>query len=129
MHDIREVRAALNANAQSIIHLWPQFTPEPFADPRDELLWGYSAAGEVVLRLGRMPLCFPARVGPPAVEEAPSLGLIVLLGPPPPPRMKNWGLAKLGPGVWGVTPSIIGGGIHAYVVLCGAPDPAPWEAP
>lgn len=42
--------------------------------------------------------------------------------------MKAWGLHKLGPGTWRVNPSIHQAGvIHAYVVLCEVPEPAPWE--
>jgi len=43
--------------------------------------------------------------------------------------MKHWGLRKLGPGVWALDPSIHQPGVlHAYVVLQGVPDPAPFES-
>jgi len=42
--------------------------------------------------------------------------------------MEIFGLRQLGPGTWRVAPSVnIPGQIHAFVILCGVPDPAPWE--
>lgn len=38
-------------------------------------------------------------------------------------------LERLGPGAWALLPSLVGGGLHAFVVLRGAPEPAPWETP
>lgn len=39
-----------------------------------------------------------------------------------------WGLIRLGPGVWQVTPSLVLAeyNFHAYVVLCDVPEPAPF---
>jgi len=43
-------------------------------------------------------------------------------------RMKSWGLRRIGPHTWAVNPSIHEPGIvHAYIVLCEVPEPAPWE--
>jgi hypothetical protein len=42
--------------------------------------------------------------------------------------MAVFGLRQLGPGTWRVVPSVnIPGQIHAFVILCAVPDPAPWE--
>jgi hypothetical protein len=42
--------------------------------------------------------------------------------------MAVFGLSQLGPGTWRVVPSVnIPGQIHAFVILCGVPDPAPWD--
>jgi hypothetical protein len=42
--------------------------------------------------------------------------------------MKHWGLIKIGPRTWQVNPSIQQPGlVHAYLVLCDVPEPAPWE--
>lgn len=132
MNDINQIRAQLRMNSNAILHVWPRFTPQPFDDPRDELLWGWNPnanGGEVVLRLGRYPIHFAARIGDPVMEKATATAsLIIIPGPPPPPRMKAWGLTKLGDSVWAVAPSIhLPGAFHGYVVLCDVPNPAPWE--
>ena len=42
--------------------------------------------------------------------------------------MRHWGLIKIGPGTWKVDPSIHQPNVlHAYLVLCEVPEPAPWE--
>ena len=43
--------------------------------------------------------------------------------------IRCWGLARLGPGVWAVAPSLVElrYGLHAFVVLCDVPEPPPWE--
>lgn len=39
-----------------------------------------------------------------------------------------FGVERIAPGLWSMTPSLnLEGGIHAFVVLYGVPDPAPWE--
>jgi hypothetical protein len=42
-------------------------------------------------------------------------------------RMVCWGIARLGPGIWAVQPSVLTEGYHGFVVLRNVPDPAPWE--
>lgn len=43
-------------------------------------------------------------------------------------ELKAFAAEKLGPGVWALKPSLnLPGLLHAFVILCGAPDPAPWE--
>jgi hypothetical protein len=43
--------------------------------------------------------------------------------------MEIFGLRKLGFRTWLVQPSVnIPGQVHAFVVLCDAPEPAPWES-
>lgn len=53
-------------------------------------------------------------------------------GPPvlSPDRTKivKWGVRKLGPRTWLLEPSIVlHGQLHAFVVACDVPEPAPWE--
>jgi hypothetical protein len=42
-------------------------------------------------------------------------------------KIKAYGLTKIGPGTWKVEPRIEQNPIHAHVVLCNVPEPAPWE--
>jgi hypothetical protein len=87
--------------------------PEPLCCVRPDPAGGHSAVLRVTRRDGRTEtLGFPVRVGTPVGEGA---------------AMKSWGLSRLGPGVWAVSPSIHQPGLlHAYVVLCDVPEPAPF---
>ena len=38
-------------------------------------------------------------------------------------------LEYLGPGAWALTPSLVTPVLHGFVILRGAPDPAPWATP
>jgi hypothetical protein len=43
--------------------------------------------------------------------------------------MHRFGMMKIGPGTWKVIPSLnVPRVLHAFVVLCNVPEPAPWEA-
>lgn len=43
-------------------------------------------------------------------------------------ELDSFGLEQIAPGLWALTPSLnIPGVIHAFIVLYGVPDPAPWE--
>lgn len=42
-------------------------------------------------------------------------------------KINRFGLKKLGPTVWAVDPKIEKEPIHAFIILTGCPDPAPWE--
>jgi hypothetical protein len=42
--------------------------------------------------------------------------------------VEKFGAVKIAPGLWALAPSVnIPGVIHAFVVLYGVPEPAPWE--
>ena len=42
--------------------------------------------------------------------------------------VQTFGMEKLGPGTWGLNPSVnIPELIHAFVILCEVPEPAPWK--
>lgn len=112
---------------QVLHHLTPVWSDRVLSDPRREPLCSVQReAGRLVAMLalpttlpdgspGRpYSLTFPVRVGDPVVEEC---GV-----------MMAWGLRRLGPGTWAVAPSIDAPGVvHAYVVLCEVPEPAPFE--
>lgn len=63
--------------------------------------------------------------------EFPRIAPRVILGEPLIRRdggLEAFGAELVAPGVWALDPSLnIEGVIHAFVVLCGVPDPAPWE--
>jgi hypothetical protein len=113
-----------------VILLTPQWSDAIMTDPRPEPLCrvgpdgdgGWSLLLSLPVRtadggVGRAQLGVPCRPGEPdAVFER---GRCVAIS--------RWGLARLGPGVWRVLPSVVHEGLHAFVVLWGAPDPAPWE--
>ena len=45
-------------------------------------------------------------------------------------RRDCWQMIRLGPGVWDLDPSLhVPTQIHAFLVLIGAPEPAPWSTP
>lgn len=131
MRDIEKIRAQLRVNPDAILHVWPTYASDAFVTNRDELLWGWNLnanGGEIILKLGRYPIHFPARPGEFALEEAPRSSLILIPGASGPPKMKHWGLTKLGGDVWAVSPSIhLPSAFHGYVTLCAVPNPPPWE--
>lgn len=61
---------------------------------------------------------FPCRVGDPDGEFDDYGGVI---------SVRCWGLRKIGPRTWQVIPSIRTDVVHAYLVLCDVPEPAPFE--
>lgn len=117
-----------------ILHLTPSWSERPMDDPRGEIVAcvrrSYDGTLSATLSLpngrgGRMPLGFPVRVGSHEGAMHERGGMVA------------WGLRRLGPGVWAVAPSIhepsvlvqVGGRavpLHAYVVLCDVPEPAPF---
>jgi hypothetical protein len=130
MRDIEAIRAQVRANPNAVLFVWPTYTERFLDDPRDALLWGWNPSErEIVLRLGHYPLHFKAEAGEPVMEEAALRPFLIYVPrPPTPTKMKHWGLTKLGPSVWAVSPSIhLPGTFHGYVTLCEVPDPAPWE--
>lgn len=43
--------------------------------------------------------------------------------------VSRFGMRRLGPGTWLLQPSLnMPGKIHAFVVMCGVPEPPPWDA-
>lgn len=69
---------------------------------------------QVVLVLPGNALPMPVRHGAPEIDR----GQIV-----------NYGLSRIVPGVWALSPSLnVEGLIHGFVMLYDVPDPAPWEA-
>lgn len=80
----------------------------------DELACGM-INGELVFWLGPMLPVFPmpVRMGAPAIADG---------------ELEAYGLDLIGGSVWAMQPSLNAAGeIHAFVVLYGVPDPAPWE--
>jgi hypothetical protein len=41
--------------------------------------------------------------------------------------VKKFGLRKIGPGTWVMSPSLNSLQVHAFLVFCKVPEPAPWE--
>lgn len=109
-------------------HLTPKWSEQVMVDPReDEILCvvrpSYKGDLSATIRLpmqggdGRVlqiPISFDCWVGNAAKQHADGSNV--------------WGLVRLGAGVWQVTPSIVSEeyGLHAYVVLCDVPEPAPF---
>lgn len=82
---------------------------------REDLAFGW-LDGELVLRLGPDFPIFPLRV---------ELGQLQIGEDG---ELKNFGAMQVTPGVWWLTPSLNAEGvIHAFLVLYGVQDPAPWE--
>lgn len=113
-----------------VILLTPRWSSDILADPRniEELLFEFEAVGAdwlLTLPVEGQIYSLPVREGEPE-------GTIVDIGP----GIKGWatldcyGLSKLGPGVWRVTPSLyVPDELHAYLVLCDVPEPAPFSRP
>jgi hypothetical protein len=114
-----------------VLHLTPKWTEAIMVDPRREPLCVVrrDPDGQINATLGLpvgrpypMTLGLPCRVGDPDAdfdEQGRCLSI------------RRWGLRRLGPGVWQVVPSVVENsyGLHAYVVLCDVPEPAPFLAP
>jgi len=120
-----------NDASNTILLLTTRWTETPMVDTRKEPLCVVRpdlAGGWSLL------LVFPKEKGPPFAMNCP-----VRPGEPDGDpimqgdrvvgfTMRRWGLRRLGPGVWALDPSIHEHNVlHAYVVLCDVPDPAPWE--
>lgn len=115
----------------AVLHLTPKWSDRIMTDPRREPLCtvrvdpGGAISGT---------LAFPAEGRPYPI----TLGLACRVGEPDADfdeqgrclAIRRWGLRRLGPGVWQVVPSIVAPeyGLHAYVVLCDVPEPAPFAA-
>jgi hypothetical protein len=82
----------------------------------DELACGI-LDGEFVLVLGPgfPSLPMPVKAGQPQIRREPAV------------ELEAYGAELVSPGVWSLAPSLNAEGlIHAFVVLYGVPDPAPW---
>lgn len=65
----------------------------------------------------RLSYHVPIRVGPADWPD-----------PSNPASIRTWGLERIGPGVWVVSPSVWQFGLfHAYIVLRDVPEPAPFS--
>jgi len=119
-----------NDPSNTILLLTPRWTETPMVDPRKEPL---CVVRPDLQGSWSLMLLFPQKDGPPFAIQCPVKG-----GEPDGEpvkrgdtvigyRMRRWGLRRLGPGVWELSPSIHEKGlVHAYVVLCDVPEPAPW---
>ncbi len=113
-----------------VLHLTPKWSETIMADPRHEPL--------CVVR--RDPNGLSATLSLPAAGRPYpiTMGFAVQVGDPDADfdargrclAIRRWGLRRLGPGVWQVVPSLVQEtyGLHAYVVLCDVPEPAPFVA-
>ena len=114
-------------NIVKIHHLTPKWSTRIMEDPRKEPLCFASPQGDkwsVLLALptnGPYPLTVSFTAAP-----GPYKGEMYKEG-----AMEHWGLIKIGPGTWKVDPSVQEDRyqLHAYIVLCEVPEPAPWEIP
>jgi hypothetical protein len=115
----------------NVLHLTPKWSETIMVDPRREPLCcvrrdGGGLGATLSLPAAGLPhpitLGLRCRVGDPdATFDAAGRCLTI----------REWGLRRLGPGTWQVIPSIVepSYGLHAYVVLCEVPEPAPFAAP
>lgn len=115
-----------------VLHLTPKWSDAILVDPRREPLITVQREEVqknlvVILSLPHpqrphpIVLEFPCRVGEPLVSRDANNQVN---------GIQCWGLRKLGVTVWQVTPSIREESLdlHAYIVMCDVPDPAPFNA-
>jgi hypothetical protein len=121
-----------------VIHLTPKWTAHVLTDPRPELLFGTELVPDqfefdvppktcvAVLRVSTL------REEDGVFSDAELIPILIRRGQPElhaDGSIKIFGSRKIGPGTWAVTPSLnIPEVIHAFLVLCGVPEPAPWES-
>lgn len=108
-----------------IILLTPRWTETIMTDSREEPLCALVVDGPgwfLMVRIDDRLYSLPVREGEPEgelVDVAPGIKAWT--------TMEYYGLQKLGPGVWRVTPSLfVPGELHAFLVLCDIPEPAPF---
>lgn len=118
-------------NEIPVLHLTPRWSETIMVDPRREPLCvvrrdpdgqlGGTLAIPVADRPSPVMLGLPCRVGDPD-GDFDERGRCLAI--------RRWGLRRLGPGVWQVVPSVVETsiGLHAYVVLCDVPEPAPFAS-
>lgn len=113
-------------STNKIHHLTPKWSTRIMEDPRREPLFFASPQGD-----GKWSilLAFPTDGPYPltvsfTAANGPMKGKLYEQG-----AMEHWGLIKIGPTCWKVDPSVQEDryGLHAYLVLCEVPEPAPWE--
>ena len=108
-----------------VLHLAPKWSETIMVDPREEhlccvrpdLTGGLSMTLRVQTGYGPVPLGIACRVGDPDADFSPRGECLAI---------RRWGLRRLGPTVWQLVPSVVQGSLHAYVVLCDVPEPAPF---
>lgn len=105
--------------------LTARFSTAIMTDPRMEALCAFEQAGPdwvLLLRIDGELFELPVHDGEPEGEFVDLAPGMRSWGP-----MRYYGLARLGPGVWRLDPSLyVPGGLHAFIVLCDVPDPAPF---
>ena len=109
-----------------VTHLILRWHPEPRSVKTGEGVIGF--AGAMSNALCSLLLNLPAEAG-----KRLHLGVATNLGGPcigDPAKPTAFGLQRVHPGVWVYDPSILVPGIlHAFVVVVGVPEPAPWVDP
>lgn len=110
----------------AVIMLTPRWSETIMVDPREEHLCvvrpnigsdDISMTLRVQFADRAIPLGVPCRVGDPDGAFTPEGECL---------SIRKWGLRRLGPGTWLLGPSVVQGQLHAFVVLCDVPEPAPF---
>ena len=113
-----------------VMLLCPRFSKNVMTDPREDWLYSFGSDGQ-----GGWTLLFrfrPDEVIPIPICEGDPQGELLEVEPGVRiwGEMERYGLTKLGSGVWRMDPSLwVPGELHAFLVLCDVPDPAPFAAP
>lgn len=113
-----------------VLHMVVRWHPEPQSVKTGDAILGPAVGeklpgpGPVTRLLLNMPtdggkrfhLTVPTNLGGPCVGD--------------PEKPTAFGLERIAPGVWVLNPSLLVPGVlHAFVVVVGVPEPAPWEDP
>lgn len=108
--------------------LTPKWSENALRDPRrEDVCSAQFEEGEWMLtvRVGEGVYIFAIRDGEPdgdTIDVAPGVKAWS--------NMRAYGVKKLGPGVWQLQPSLfVPGELHAFLVLCDVPEPAPFAKP
>jgi hypothetical protein len=104
--------AAFGDPSVAVCQLFFRWTDNLALRERNTLACGMSE-GELELVFGPAALSLPIKSGPPEGTEE---------------EVVTYGADLIVPGVWAITPSLnVPGFIHAFVVLYGVPEAAPWD--
>lgn len=114
-----DVRFGDRETTADIVASWSERVmedPRPavaFVAPRTPKLDGWDLVLKVLTPEGPRPMTVPIVIGEVRQMED---------------DQEEWGLIRLGPGVWKLSPSIISGDkvLHGYVTLVDVPEPAPF---
>ncbi len=110
---------------EEIYLLTPEWSNTLLVDPRPHVLLcsvqpekgGFVCLLRIPAKPQTLLLSVPVREGTPIGDATSPHGMIA------------WGMRRLGPGVWALSPSIKQTGLHAFVILCNVPEPPPWARP